>query len=250
MLSRKAGVDIIPVVGAKIGTTSKYRGVTLFAAQGKYQAFVKIDGRRIHCGMWIREQDAALARDRAVLHFGLDGSLNFPRRSEKVGSTTPEELIAEAKAQQRSRETSPYLGVHWDSRRRRWAAIICRGKKSALIAQFDDPEDAAVAYDRVALEWFGRDSERNFPRKRLRPASVDEMREWARKLWKQRTSSRYRGVSWLTRDQTWRAQIVVDGTVRRLGHFDSETEAARAYDREARRALGRKAKLNFPTSLR
>lgn len=233
-------------MSAKTGTTSKYRGVTLFASQGKYQAFVKVDGRRIHCGMWLREQDAALARDRAALFFELDVPLNFPKRSPKVGPASPDSLVAEAKAQQRARETSPYLGVHWDGRRDRWAAIICRGKKPTQIAQFDDPRDAAVAYDRVALGWFGVEAERNFPRKRHKPATIKEVRAWARKLWKTGTSSRYRGVSWLTRDLIWRAQITVNGEVRRLGHYDSEEEAARAYDREAHRALGTKAKTNFP----
>jgi hypothetical protein len=61
---------------------SKYLGVT--TSGGKYQAFVKVKGRRIHCGQWREEVDAALARDRAVLHFGLDAPLNLLRQAKKA----------------------------------------------------------------------------------------------------------------------------------------------------------------------
>jgi hypothetical protein len=139
-----------------------------------------------------------------------------------------------------------YLGVHWDSRRQRWAVIVCFGKKSVQIAQFDSAEDAAVAYDRVVIDAVGDDVERNFPRRRLKPASIEEMREWARLLWKKTTSSRFRGVTWSEKNHVWVAQIHPDGCRRHLGVFDVEEDAARAYDREAKRVWGKRATLNFP----
>lgn len=42
--------------------------------------------------------------------------------------------------------------------------------------------------------------------------------------------SRFIGVTWVADREMWAAKRHVDGVVLRLGHFDSEEEAARAYD--------------------
>lgn len=59
-------------------------------------------------------------------------------------------------------------------------------------------------------------------------------------------TSRYKGVSWVTREQKWRADIRIDSKRIYLGAFASEEEAARAYDAMAREKGGGYAYLNFP----
>ena len=56
--------------------------------------------------------------------------------------------------------------------------------------------------------------------------------------------SSYLGVTRV--DGKWRAQIGVNSTTRSLGYFETEEEAARAYDAKARELHGDKARLNFP----
>ncbi|MGA2323997.1 MAG: HNH endonuclease [Sedimentisphaerales bacterium] len=60
------------------------------------------------------------------------------------------------------------------------------------------------------------------------------------------TSSQFRGVSFYKPQGVWNAYINVAGKRIQLGYFDSEIEAAKAYDAAARKYHGEFARLNFP----
>ena len=57
-------------------------------------------------------------------------------------------------------------------------------------------------------------------------------------------SSRFKGVSWDSRNGSWKAYITVDGVTRHIGCFKHEVDAARAYNREAKRHFGEWARVN------
>lgn len=59
-------------------------------------------------------------------------------------------------------------------------------------------------------------------------------------------TSQYLGVSYESFVSRWRAQIAMNGRDINLGRFDTEMEAAIAYDRAAREYHGEYARLNFP----
>lgn len=59
--------------------------------------------------------------------------------------------------------------------------------------------------------------------------------------------SGFRGVVWHSRDRVWQARIRRDGHRVSLGTYRTASDAANAYDIEARRLHGRFAVLNFPT---
>lgn len=58
--------------------------------------------------------------------------------------------------------------------------------------------------------------------------------------------SGYKGVHWRSDNCRWRAAIGTPQGKITLGHFDNCIDAAKAYDRAARRLFGEYAKLNFP----
>lgn len=58
-------------------------------------------------------------------------------------------------------------------------------------------------------------------------------------------SSKFQGVSWNSKHGRWYAFIKEGGRAKYLGHFGSELEAARAYDRAAKASRGEFASLNF-----
>lgn len=57
-------------------------------------------------------------------------------------------------------------------------------------------------------------------------------------------SSSYKGVSWYKRYKKWQAQIKFKGKSIYIGIFDTEIEAAKAYDNKAKELFGEFAKLN------
>jgi len=81
----------------------------------------------------------------------------------------------------------------------------------------------------------------------LRPATPADNSRNARHP-KINTSSKYRGVFWNPRAGNWRAAISVNHKKKHIGYFNSETQAAKAYDRAARKYHSQFAVVNFPVS--
>jgi HNH endonuclease/AP2 domain len=61
-------------------------------------------------------------------------------------------------------------------------------------------------------------------------------------------SSIYKGVCWKKDKQKWKSQIKINGKGKHLGYFDSEIDAARAYDMAALNMFASFCCLNFPDS--
>ena len=64
-----------------------------------------------------------------------------------------------------------------------------------------------------------------------------------------KTKSHYIGVHRESPTHRWRASISIDGKRLSLGRFETEEDAARAYDEIALKHRGLKAKLNFPNEV-
>jgi hypothetical protein len=58
---------------------------------------------------------------------------------------------------------SGYKGVSWSEQRRKWLVqITCNGERRH-VGRFDDPTEAALAYDRAARDAFGAFARLNYP---------------------------------------------------------------------------------------
>jgi len=62
-------------------------------------------------------------------------------------------------------KVSKYKGVTWKKARNRWLATVWRNGNAIHCGSFNDEELAALAYDKKALEVFGKFARLNFPNK-------------------------------------------------------------------------------------
>lgn len=140
---------------------------------------------------------------------------------------------------------SGYFGVY--NYGKRWMARIVRDGAVQRIGVFDDPEEAAIAYDAVVRAGeVGRRHRLNFPDSSEDTASHAEDKAPPTKG-PYATASGYFGVH--PYGKRWRACITRDGATRQLGVFDDPEAAAIAYDNAVRSAGTERgaARLNFPS---
>lgn len=210
---------------------------------------INFDGKSLYLGRWPSRRAADIARDRAILHFGIDAALRYPRAARHLGPASPAQLLQEARSREKKRTTSRFLGVSWQTREKLWqVSIQVRGKRHS-IAGLHDEEQAAILRDRLMLHLLGKSAVLNFPNRKLRPASYEQLQDELRAI---RSAGRYRGVTpqMVALRQTWSAHIGIRQKTHFLGRYETERDAAIAYDRAARHYFGEDAKLNLPIQSR
>jgi hypothetical protein len=235
-----------------------------------WKAKIVMKNQKYHLGSYTKDEHAAVAYDiKAIELYGIEAKRNFPHLSleelcEQLALIKEKDTVDfqehTSKCHQgllyQRTKASQYVGVclH-ENPEKKWASKIRCRDKIYWIGTFYEEIDAAIAYDKKAIELFGPEAKRNFPHLSITQLSnlkdKDEIdydilsKINQGKLRNVPKTSKYVGV-YLVKNGKWSAQIRQNPIRYYLGTFDNEDDAARAYDEKALELYGENAKLNFP----
>jgi hypothetical protein len=138
----------LPMLLAMGAWQAQHNGATTYARKS-----VWIDGRATSVNM-----HSVILGVSLVDHVNGDGLDN--RRANLRAATSAQNA---QNRRRRSDNTSGYKGVSWHRSSERWSAYITADGRRHHLGRFDDPTDAARAYDTAARELHGAFAALNFP---------------------------------------------------------------------------------------
>jgi hypothetical protein len=220
-------LQVIKAAGASLvgrssvqGGPSKYRGVVWHKSNSKWEARIYEAGKQRFLGYFSIEDEAALIYDdyAARIH-GTNAKLNFPETYYGVELPKPPHVPAPARSHPSGLRCIPTAAGGGGGAIRSNANLLYSG-----VAEGVGRDVSSQSHSRHGYGGAGH---------RVQPV---------------KGSSSFRGVSWNSNCQKWRAQVWKGSDVHHLGYFGHEEDAARAYDKGVLRIRGPDAPINFPRS--
>jgi len=220
--------------------SSSFRGVSYNFKSNKWKAVITVKKKQTFLGYFKSEEAAARAYDEASKRIhGPQARLNFGFGGNAAGTAPTSDT------------TGPAPG---DSLPPPPSAVGPSSTTAPSSAPVPAPFTKSKSRPRLELDISEEDltfevgSQDGSPRKRLRSveeeSKADSPTNVATSHWAK--TSRYRGVSFNRKTNKFKAVITTKGKQTFLGYFESEVDAAKAYDAACIECRGASALLNFP----
>lgn len=114
--------------------------------------------------------------------------------------------------------SSKYIGVSFIASQNLYRATIRFNQDSIIISHFKNEVHAAVAYNKKAVELYGT------------KAKINNIPNWENIDISKKRTSRFFGVSFKKKPQKWETSLYNDKKHKYIGSYNSELEAAKAYN--------------------
>ncbi|OJI04523.1 HNH endonuclease [Polynucleobacter sp. MWH-Adler-W8] len=195
--------------------------------------YVSIDKKSygVHRIIWVMRHGKDIPKGYEIDH--IDGNKSNNHIDNLRLATRAENMQNKSK---RIDGNNSYKGVHHRKISGRYSASITYNGEQIALGNYDSALEAAAFYDAAAIKFHGKFARHN-------NTGIDrskELEDFLANPLTTRNKSGYRGVSWSSRRNIWRAQFKRKG----LGYFATKEEAALAYNEAAKRLHGEFACLN------
>lgn len=196
-----------------------------------------VDGKQVYLHRWVADR-MGLALDQVIDHKDRD-----PKNARRENLRYASPQLNAFNTKRAKNNTSGFKGVAWHKRGKAWRASICFNGETLNLGLYNDPISAAVAYDKAAVKYFGRE----FAATNLKLGYLTEEEYKTasprRRLQEVRRpgGTGFRGVT--KHGNGFRARVGLGKGRTHLGVFSTPDEAAKAYD-----IYVIENKLNLPTN--
>lgn len=132
--------------------TSKYTGVSYSLSRQNWVVSIKFRGKTYNLGSYTDELEAAICYNQQALYFNNNFSTKYKVNDIPDWDPTSKNIIGEKYELKKSRKSSQYIGVNWNSQTNKWRSTIVFNKRQLHLGFYGDERAAAEAYNRKASE--------------------------------------------------------------------------------------------------